>query len=162
MLGRRGQSWRRGSAVPGEEAACCGPQLAALMNSFTCCSLRSVFRSWGPNQTRTAWDSMKLHLVSNQPQRQQRQQQNTSSVMYFWSHVLTHNRDMRCIFISKCSHKNKQRNFLWKCLPDKRTHVVFQIMIVLSWKQKAETVWFDLKTPAWEGQRRFSEFRVWN
>lgn len=79
MLDGRGHSWRLSSDIPCEEDACCGPQLAALMNSFTCYSLRSTVRSWGPNYTRTA--CMKLHWVSNQPQR--RRQQHRFSVMYF-------------------------------------------------------------------------------
>lgn len=46
----RGHGWRLSSAVPCEEAACCGPQLAALMTSFTYCSLHSFATSWGPNE----------------------------------------------------------------------------------------------------------------
>lgn len=35
---RRGHSWWLSSAIPCEEAACWSPQVAALMNSYTCCS----------------------------------------------------------------------------------------------------------------------------
>lgn len=65
----RGHGWRLSSAVPCEEAACCGPRLAALMTSFTCWSLHSFATSWGPNE-----HGMKTAL-SNRPQRQERQHQ---------------------------------------------------------------------------------------
>lgn len=112
MLDGRGHSWRLSSAIPCEEGACCGPQLAALMNSFTYYSLRSVVRSWGPNQTRTAWYRMKLRVISYRGS-------SHSSAVFLWYIIVVcydpQNRDMLCVFILS-SPERKQQNCLFNCL----------------------------------------------